>query len=100
MLGGKVTINRIKSSRVEITLTAFITNFRLYVLNDVKVVFKPMLAFYFFLDRVTTAKLANHTDYEALASAPRLGMYIMREQFSQTMISSPFFTFTWTCGRR
>ncbi|MFN0277431.1 MAG: hypothetical protein ACKVRN_02400 [Pyrinomonadaceae bacterium] len=45
---------------MEITLTAFSAHFRFYVLNNVKVVSQPMLAFDLFFDGVASAKLANH----------------------------------------
>ncbi|MGH8606750.1 MAG: hypothetical protein ACREX9_04830, partial [Gammaproteobacteria bacterium] len=60
MFRGQVVVDGIKSSSVNITLTALSTYFRLYVLNDIKVASQPMLAFDPPLSRVTAAKLANH----------------------------------------
>ena len=60
MFRGQVVVDGIKSSSVNITLTALSAYFRLYVLNDVKVASQPMLAFDPPLSRVTAAKLANH----------------------------------------
>lgn len=56
----KMTIKRIQDGSVKITFSTLLTNFRLYILDNIKTALQPMLFFDPLFPRLAAAKFTDH----------------------------------------